>query len=141
MHRPGNPNLAREVGRMHRPRMLAKVGPVTVSVCAYCNATHTRNSETCSESCARGYRRRGKQARADVASASPVVALGMGALLDLGVALVALEEARDLMPDEAECALLNLFSKLPEAHRGVLVDGLRRAVAQLESCALAAAAE
>jgi hypothetical protein len=119
--------------------MLAKVGPVTVSVCAYCNATHTRNSETCSESCARGYRRRGKQARADVASASPVVAMGMGALLDLGVALVALEEARDLMPDEEECALLNLFAQLPPAHRGVLVDGLRRAVVNLGVAELAAA--
>jgi hypothetical protein len=63
----------------------------------------------------------------------------MGALLDLGVALVALEEARDLMPDEEECALLNLFAKLPEAHRGVLVDGLRRAVSKLGPAALAAA--
>lgn len=133
--------MAREGGRIQCPGMLAKAAPVTVSVCAYCAATHMRNSSTCSESCARGYRRRGKQARADVASASPVVALGMGALLDLGVALVALEEARDLMPDEEECELLNLFAKLPEPHRGVLVDGLRRAVAQLEFCALAAAAE
>jgi hypothetical protein len=57
----------------------------------------------------------------------------MGALLDLGVALAALEEARDLMPDEEECGLLNLFAKLPPAHRGVLVDGLRRAVARLSA--------
>ena len=130
--------MAREGGRMHRPRMLAKVGPVTVSVCAYCNASHTRHSSTCSESCARGYRRRGKQARADVASASPVVAMGMGALLDLGVALVALEEARDLLPDESESELLNLFEKLPPSHRGALVDGLRRAVAKIEVAGLAA---
>lgn len=107
------------------------MGPVTVSVCAYCNAAHTRNSQTCSESCARGYRRRGKQARKDVASGAPVVALGMGALLDLGVALAALEEARDLMPDEEECALLNLFAKLPVEHREVLLGGLRRAVEKL----------
>jgi hypothetical protein len=129
----GCPNLARIANRIQCPVMPSKAGPVTVSACAYCNAAHTRNSQTCSESCARGYRRRGKQARSDVASGAPVVALGMGALLDLGVALAALEEARDLMPDEEECGLLNLFAKLPPAHRGVLVDGLRRAVARLSA--------
>jgi hypothetical protein len=65
----------------------------------------------------------------------------MGALLDLGVALAALEEARDLMPDEGECEVLNLWGQLPAAHRGVLVDGLRRAVAKLGPVELASAAE
>ena len=126
---------------MQCPGMVPKAEIVTVSVCAYCNASHTRHSQTCSESCARGYRRRGKQPRADTASVAPIVALGMGALLDLGQALVALEEARELLPDESESELLNLFAKLPPSHRGVLVDGLRRAVAKLDGCALAAAAE
>ena len=117
---------------MQCPGMPPKDGPVTVSACAYCNASHTRQSQTCSESCARGYRRRGKQARADVASASPVVALGMGVLLDLGMALAALDDARAILPDEGECELLNLWGQLPLAHRGVLTDGLRRAVAKLE---------
>ena len=65
--------------------------------------------------------------------------LGMGALLDLGMALAFIEEARDLLPDESESELLNLFAELPPSHRGVLVDGLRRAVAKLDGCALAAA--
>lgn len=123
---------------MQCPGMVPKTELVTVSVCAYCNASHTRHSSTCSESCARGYRRRGKQARADVASVAPVVAMGMGALLDLGLALVALEEARDLLPDESESELLNLFAALPASHRGVLIGGLRRAVAKLDAAGLAA---
>ena len=135
---PGAPFLARVEGRMQCPGMVPKAEIVTVSVCAYCNATHARQSQTCSESCARGYRRRGKQARADVASASPVVALGMGVLLDLGMALAALDDARAILPDESESELLNLFAKLPPAHRGVLTDGLRRAVAKLEVARLAA---
>ena len=113
--------------------MPPKAGPVTVSACAYCGATHTRKSATCSESCARGFRRRGGKPRADVGSGCTVAALGMGALLDLGVALAALEEARDLLPDEGECEVLNLWAQLPAAHRGVLVDGLRRAVARLSA--------
>ena len=133
--------MARIAGRIQYPGVPSKPSPVTVSSCAYCGATHTRKSPTCSESCARGYRRRGGKPRADVGSGSVVAQLGMGALLDLGVALAALGEARDLMPDEGECELLNLWGQLPAAHRGVLVDGLRRAVAKLESCALAAAAE
>ena len=131
-------NLARVEGRMQCPGMVPKAEIVTVSVCAYCNATHARQSQTCSESCARGFRRRGKQARADVASASPVVALGMGALLDLGMALAFIEEARDLLPDESESELLNLFAELPPSHRGALVEGLRRSVAKLEVARLAA---
>jgi hypothetical protein len=76
-----------------------------------------------------------------VGSGSVVAQLGMGALLDLGVALAALEEARDLMPDESECEVLNLWGQLPAAHRGVLVDGLRRAVARLSEGSGAVAAE
>ncbi len=111
--------------------MPQKAGPVTISACAYCGATHTRNSATCSESCARGFRRRGGKPRADVGSGAVVAQLGMGALLDLGMALAALEEARDLLPDESECEVLNLWGQLPSAHRGVLLDGLRRAVVKL----------
>lgn len=138
---PGAPFLARIPGRIQCPGVPSKPSPVTVSACAYCGATHTRKSPTCSESCARGFRRRGGKPRADVGSGSTVVQLGMGALLDLGVALAALEEARDLMPDEGECELLNLWAQLPAAHRGVLVDGLRRAVARLPEGSGAVAAE
>jgi hypothetical protein len=63
----------------------------------------------------------------------------MGALLDLGSALVALEEARDLMPDEAECEVLELWARLPEPHRNVLLAGLQRAVAQLNGATAHAA--
>lgn len=139
MRRPSAPYLAHRETRRHHPGVSSKAGPVTVSACAYCGATHTRQSRTCSESCARGYRRRGGQARADVASGAPVVALGMGALLDLGTALAALEEARDLMPTEAECEVLELWARLPSEHRRVLLAGLHRAVAQLSNATAHAA--
>jgi hypothetical protein len=62
-------------------------------------------------------------------------------LQDLASALVALEEVRAELPSDEERELLDLWRALPDTHRDVLMGGLRRAVAKLDGCALATAAE
>ena len=113
------------------------VGLITVSTCAFCSAMHQRRSETCSPSCNRSWKRKGLQPRDDIAERLErglTAAAAYGAHIhDLAGAIVALEDLRDMLPDARESELLALFAALPEAHRDVLVDGLRRAVAKLDA--------
>lgn len=121
------------------------VSIITVSTCAFCSAMHQRRSETCSPSCNRSWKRKGLQPRDDIAERLErglTAAAAYGShIRDLAGAIVALEDLRDMLPDARESELLDLFAALPRDHQGVLVDGLRRAVANLDGCALAAAAE
>ena len=119
------------------------VSLITVSTCAFCSAMHQRRSETCSPSCNRSWKRKGLQPRDDIAERLErglTAAAAYGAHIhDLAGAIVALEDLRDMLPDARESELLALFAALPPDHQDVLIVGLRRAVARLESCALAAA--